>query len=121
MKKIFQFILDLKLYWKFVKQDRAERDSKIRVNITPEQLLKFSQGETFEVISTYEAMPKLIFYDIIIALNNSITNKDYLEAERDFAKKAKESNIEYDQVRNPIKSVIKSYTKQDLIKHLHAN
>ena len=121
MKKLLQFLKDLKLLWRMIQQDRATNESKIRVNISPENLLKFMQGDGFIIDATFETMHKLVFYDIIIALNDSITDKDYLEAEMDYRLKAKERNLKYENVRNPIKTVIKSYTKKDLVKHLHSN
>ena len=120
MRKLKGILLRINLAFRIL--FKGLNDSFVIIQISEKNLDKLMLGQSLDCDGiTYVGMREIHFCNLIQGIADSITDKEYFEAEKKFEKVLLENDIDYGLIAHRAKTRIRAYTKYDLISKMSLN
>lgn len=120
MRKLKGLLLRINLAFRVL--FKGLNDSFIVIQISEKNLNRLILGQSLDCNRiTYIGMQEVHFYNLIKGISESITDEEYIEAERKFEKLLLDNGLSYDMISNKLKTRIRAYAKSDLLDKIGAN
>lgn len=120
MRKLKGILLRMK--FAFTVLFNGLNDSYIIIKISEKNLNRLMLAQSLDCDGiTYIGMQEIHFFNLIQGIADSVTDEEYVEAERRFEKILFDNGLSYDLISNKSKTKIKAYTKNELLDKMSMN